>query len=111
MIERVTHGVRHCFRPLFELLPIGGIGARAIAFVHSVGTHSTPFVVVATEPDFGQRTELIVVSHHLWNEVTMIVDDRHFSRMLVVKALRRFGLEQEVIVKELLHNIVLLVYI
>ena len=42
------------------------------------------------------RFKLVVVSYHLRDKVTVIVDDRHFSRMLVIQLLRSFCLQQEV---------------
>ncbi|CDA21378.1 unknown [Bacteroides sp. CAG:144] len=84
VIQWVAHGVRNGFRPFFEFFPVGGIFARAVTFVYTVGTHGTPFVMVSAEPYFGQRFELVVVGYHLGYQMAVIVDNRHFGRVIVI---------------------------
>ena len=83
VVERVTHSVGHSLRPLLELLPVAGI-ARAVTLRHAICTHRTPFVVVAIEPYLGKRTETVVGGNHRRAEVTMVVDDWHLCRVVVV---------------------------
>ena len=104
VVQGVAHGIGNRFGPLLELLPVGGVLARAVAFVHAVGAHGAPLVVVAAQPDFGQRAELVVVGHHLGDEVAVVVDNRHLGRMFVVELLRSFGLQQEVFIHKVFHN-------
>ncbi len=103
MIERVTESVGNCLCPLLELLPVGGILAGAETLVNAIAAHGTPLVVIAHEPDLCDRLETLVFGYHLGNEVTVIIDDRHFSRMLVVKLLCSFGLQQEVLIQKCFH--------
>ena len=104
MVERVAHGVGNRLGPLLELLPVGGLLAGAVFLVDAVGTHGAPFVVVAFEPDFRQVVETVVLCDIAGNEVAMVVDNRHFGRVLVVEALGCRGLQQEVVVVELFHK-------
>jgi hypothetical protein len=60
--------------------------------------------VVATQPQLGDALETMVVGHHLGNQVTVVVDDGHLSRMIVVQVLGDFSLQHKVLVVELLHN-------
>ena len=60
--------------------------------------------MVATEPQFRNRLEMVVVGHHLGHQVTMVIDDRQLGRMFVVQILGQFGLQNEVLVIELLHK-------
>ena len=53
MVKRITEGIWHCFCPLLKLLPIAGILTRTETFVNTIGTHSTPLVVVTHEPYLG----------------------------------------------------------
>ena len=46
----------------------------------------------------------MVGSHHLGNQMTVIVDDGHLSRMIVIQVLSHLGLQNEVIVIKLLHK-------
>ena len=84
VIERVAHGVGDGLGPFLKFFPVGGVFARAVAFIDTVGAHGAPFVVVSAEPYLGQRFELVVIGHHLGNQVAVIVDDGHFSRVVVI---------------------------
>ena len=103
VVQWVTEGVRHGLSPLFKLLPVCGVLTGAEALVNTIGTHSAPLVVVAHKPNLSYRLKTLVLSYHLWNEVAMIVYDRHLGRMVVVQILRCLGLEQEVFVIKLFH--------
>ena len=108
VVQRVAHGIGNGLGPFLELFPVGSVLACTVAFVYAVGTHGAPLVVVASEPDFGQRTELVVVGHHLGDEVAVVVDNRHLGRMFVVERLCSFGLQQEVFIHKFLHNVCVL---
>ena len=107
VIKRVTECIWHCLCPLFKLLPVAGILSCAVLLVDTVGTHSTPLIVIATQPQLGNTLKLVILGHHLWNQMTMIVDNRHFSRMIVKQVLCHLGLQNKVFIIELLHNFVL----
>ena len=105
VIERIPHSVRNSLCPFLEFLPVGGVLARAVFLVDAVGPHRAPFVMVAAEPDFGDGTELVVIGHHLRNQVAVIVDDGHLGCMLVKQFLRGFGLQQEIFRHKIFHGI------
>ena len=84
VVERVAESIGNGLGPFLELLPVGGVIARAIYFGNAVAAHCTPFVMVAHQPDLGNGFKTFVLCHHLRAEVTMVVDNRHLGRMLVV---------------------------
>ena len=104
VVERITHGIGHRLGPLFELFPVGSILARAVTLVDAVGAHRTPLIMVALQPDLRQVVETVVRSHILGNQVAVVVDDRHFGCMIVVKTLCSRSLQQEIVVVELFHD-------
>ncbi len=103
VIQRIAHRVGNRLGPLFEFLPVGRILAGTVTFVNTVGTHRTPLVVVTLQPDFREILELVIGSHIFGNQVAMVIDNRHLSRMFVVETLRSRCLQQEVVVIELFH--------
>ena len=103
VIQGVTEGVRHGLSPLLKLFPIAGILTGAVFLIYTVGTHGTPLVVVTTQPQLCDALKLMIVGHHLWNQVTVIVDNRHLSRMVVIQVLGYLSLQNEVLVIELFH--------
>lgn len=104
VVQGVAHGIRNRLCPLLELLPIGSILACAEPLVDAVGTHGAPLVMVALQPDFRQVVEAVVRGHVPWNEVAMVVDDRHLGGVLVVEPFGGTRLQQEVVVVELFHD-------
>ena len=61
--------------------------------------------MVATQPQFCDALEFVVVGHHLRYQMAVVVDNGHFSRMVMEKVLCNLGVEQEVLVIELFHNV------
>ena len=59
--------------------------------------------MVAHKPYLSDRLKLLVLGYHLWDEVTVIVDDWHFLRMIVVEIFRCLGFEQEIWIIKLFH--------
>ena len=104
VVKRVAESIRNGLCPFLELLPVGSVFACAETLVHSVGTHCAPFVVVAHEPDLCDGFETFVLGNHLRNKVAVIIDNRHFSRMIVIQLLCGLCLQQEIFVHERLHN-------
>ena len=102
VVERVAEGVRDRAGPGLELLPVGGV-ARAEALGHPVRAHRPPLVVVALQPDLGDRAEAVVGRHQLGREVAVVVDDRQVPGDAVVEVPRGLRLQQEVVVDEGLH--------
>ena len=104
VIKRVTECIRHCLCPFLKLLPVGGISTSAVALIHAIGTHSTPLVMVTAEPKLCDTLKLVIISYHLRDEVTVIINDRHLCRMIVEKILRSLSVEQEIFIHKLFHN-------
>ena len=50
MIQGIAEGVRNGLSPLLKLFPVRSILTSAITLVNAIGTHSTPLVVVPSEP-------------------------------------------------------------
>ena len=60
VVERVAQRVRHRLRPRLELLPVRRV-AGAEPLRHAVGAHRPPLVVIAVQPDLGDRGEAVVL--------------------------------------------------
>ena len=99
VIKRIPHRIWNCFRPFLELL-IAAASTGYEFFRNSVSTHRAPFVVVASEPYLGEILELVVVGNHLWDEVAVVVDDRHVLCALMIKLASIVICEHEVFVDE-----------
>lgn len=65
VIQRVAECIRHRLSPFLEFLPVAGVLTGAIFLINTIGTHGTPFVVVATQPKLCDALEAVIVSHHL----------------------------------------------
>ena len=103
VVERVAERLGHRARPGLELVEVRRV-AGAELLRDAVRAHRPPLVVVALEPDLGDRAEAVVRRHQLRREVAVVVDDRQVLRRAVVELARRLGLEQEVVVEEGLHG-------
>ena len=102
VIQRISQGIWHRLCPFLELLPIGSISSDEM-FCHPISTHGTPFIMVATQPQFCDRAELIILCYHLRIQMTVIVYDRQFLSMLMIEHLCRLRLQQEVGIHEVFH--------
>ncbi|GFI66690.1 hypothetical protein IMSAG192_00211 [Muribaculaceae bacterium] len=105
VVQGIAECVRHCLGPLLKFLPVGSIGTRTETLGHTVGAHGAPLVVVSAKPYLGNRTEFMVIGHHLGYQMAVIVDNRHSGRMFMVKFLGRGGLEKKILIHERFHNI------
>ena len=104
VIQRVAERGGDGLGPFLELLAIRGV-ARAITFLHAVGAHRAPLVMVAVEPGLGEVLELLIFGDLLRRQVTMVVDNRHVARVLVVQRDRSIVLQQKVLCNEdVLHD-------
>ena len=59
--------------------------------------------MVATQPQLSNALELMVLGHHLGNQVAVVVYDGHLGRMVVIQVLGNLCLQHEVSVVELFH--------
>lgn len=99
MVKGIAKGVGNCRAPGFEFLK--GIGiACAKVLGYTICSHGTPFVMIALKPDREEVRETPVVGNVCRREVAVVVDDGQWRSDLVVKALCRFALKQEIIVNE-----------
>ena len=103
MVDGVAHAIRDSLGPLLELFPVTCITGN-VTLIHAIGTQGTPFVMIATQPQFGYGTETMVLGHLAGIEVAMIVNNGQMFGRLVIKLLCGFGLQQKVLVHECFHN-------
>ena len=104
LVDGVADAALEGLRPLLELLARRGVAGDE-ALVDAVGAHEAPLVVVAAEPDLGDRGEALVLVDLLRGDVAVVVDDRHALRVVMEEPLARGRGEQEVlIVHEVLHR-------
>ena len=54
VVQRITESIRYRFGPLLKLFPICSILTGTETFVHTIGTHGTPLVVVTSQPNLSQ---------------------------------------------------------
>ena len=104
MVERIAKGIWHGLGPLLKFFPIASILSCTIFLIYAVSTHGAPLIVVTTQPKFGDTLETMVVGYHLRDQVTVIVDNRHLSRMVVIQILSHLGLQDEILVIESFHK-------
>src|SRR5574344_1957454 len=105
VVEGIADETRQRLRPREERPErIRVLRARDVRLRNPAGPHLAPLVVVAAEPDFGNRLVLLVLRDVLRIDVAMVVDDRHLRRVLVVELLRGRRLQQEILVQKLLHT-------
>ena len=97
VVERVSHCIWNSLRPLLELL-VAVTSSGDEFFRNTVATHSSPFIMVTSEPHLGKVSELIVVSYHLRHKVAVIVDDRHLLCALVIELASIIIGEHEVVI-------------
>lgn len=97
MIKGIAHRVRHGLSPLAELLE-GGTGAGDVLLRHTVAAHGPPLVMVASEPEFRDVAELVVLGNHLGYQMAVIIYNRQFLSTFVIKFLSCAIAEHEVFV-------------
>ena len=75
MIEWVTHCIWNSLGPFLKLCISVSLACYEF-FRNSITTHRSPFIMVTTKPNLSKVGKLIVISYHLWNKVTMVVNNR-----------------------------------
>ena len=103
VIERVAHRIGYGLGPLLKLLPVRCI-TRAVTLRHAICTHGTPLIVIAIEPYLRKRAETVIRGYILGIEMAVVIDNGHLRRMVVIEALGRRALQQEIRVVKLFHN-------
>ena len=83
MEQRVADCIWNGFGPFLKFFKIGRLTC-AVFLVDSIGSHRSPFVMVAVKPDLGQVLKLFVIRNLTRRNMAMIVENRHTGRVLVV---------------------------
>jgi hypothetical protein len=74
MIKRVTHAVGHGLSPLLEFVPIRSVTGNEL-LRDTVGTQSTPLIVVTAKPQLCYGTEFVILSYLLRIKMAVIIYD------------------------------------
>ena len=84
----VVHGVADApgqrLGKFLELLPIRCV-AGDVVFVHTIGAHDAPLIVVTAQPEPGDILELHILINCLGIQMAMVIHDGHFLCRFVVK--------------------------
>ena len=99
VVEGVAQRVGHDARPRVETLPIRRI-AGDDRLVDAVGAHRPPLVVVAVQPQLGDRTETVVGRHLVRRQVRVVVDDRQRLGEAMVEIAGHARVEEEFLVEK-----------
>ena len=81
VVQRIADQLRQSLRPFLEFLPVCSIAGN-IFFVYAVGTHLTPFIMVAAQPYLSDVVEFAVLVDFLRIDVAVIIHDRHLLRIV-----------------------------
>ena len=64
---------------------------------HAAGAHGPPFVVIAAQPHFRDGiVPLILIDLH-GVDMAVVINDRHFCRVLMIKLFCRLGFQQKLL--------------
>ena len=84
----VIQGIADCLlqrlRPFLEFFPVGRVSCN-IVFLHTIGTHLTPFVMVAAQPYLRDIFKFPVLRNFLRIDMAVIIQYRHFFRDFMKK--------------------------
>src|ERR1700722_7691757 len=94
VIERIAQSVGDGSRPCHKL--VVGIGfAGAVVLGDAVGSHGSPLVVIAFQPDLAKVAELPVVRNVLRGKMAVVVQDRLPGRGIMIEPPARLSLEKK----------------
>ena len=77
-----TMGFAWCkvpFRPFLKFLPIARILTGAVFFIHTVGAHGPPFVMITFEPYLLEVVEPVIICDIGRVQMTMVINDGCFA--------------------------------
>ena len=109
MVHGVTDGTGQSLCKFLEFLPGRGI-AGDIIFIHAVGAHDPPLIVVTAQPDLGDVGKTPVFLHLLGADVAMIVHNGAIGSIFMIKFLCGFGGQQKIFVHKRFQGFSLLSY-
>ena len=103
MIKRISDEVRHSLCKFVEFLVITSAVSRDKLFGSAISSDLSPFIMVTAKEKFKSILELLIFRNHLGYEMAVIVDDRHFLCIIVIKFLCCLGFEHKIVVNKA-HN-------
>ena len=107
VVQGIPDGLPKYFRVFFEFLPVAGV-AGDVFLRHAGAAHQTPLVVVPAQPNLGNVFIPDVLINLPGAQVAVIVDNRLLLRRLVIKNLRRLGVQKKIPIQKLFHKVPLL---
>ena len=102
VVDRVADQAGHNFREAVKLI-VEACAAGHILFRHRIGTHHAPLVMIARQPCLADVCELLVFVNLCRVQMAVIVENRHFFRMVVIQPARCLSSEQEILANKALH--------
>ena len=87
MVHGVADGAGQGFGKLLEFFTVGCIAGDE-PFLHAVGAHQPPFVVVSAQPELGDVLVGAVFVNFPGFQVTVVVHNGHMFRNLMVEFAR-----------------------
>ncbi len=84
MVQGISQKVGQGLSPGLEFLPGLCIPGYKV-FIHPVGAHSPPLVVIPSQPDLGNVREVRVLGYLPGDEVAVVIKDGHVRGVLVVQ--------------------------
>ena len=90
MIHRISDGFRKSLGKFLKFFAVGSFSGDVI-FINSVGTHYTPFIMVAGKPELGNIFKMLVLKNFFRAYVAMVIYYRHFCRIAMIKFFCCFG--------------------
>ena len=103
VVQWISHGIWNRFRPFLKFCKIIRISGNEV-FINSIGSHSPPFIMIAIQPDLCQVFKFSVRSDIFRREMTMVIDDGHFSRMVMIQLFSSFIFQNEIFIQKLFHS-------
>ena len=103
MIKRISDKRGHRRAISLKFIVVRSVACDK-SFAYSAGTHSSPFVVVSSEPKLGYVFITLVRSYIGGIYMTMVVDYRQIRRICVIKHLRHVRIKQKIVVHKFIHS-------
>ena len=104
VVHGVADGTGQGFRKLLELLTVGGV-AGDVVLGNTVGTHDTPLVVVAAQPDLRDVFKTNILINLLGIQMAVVVDDGHPGCVFVIQRSSRGVTQKKILAQKGFHDI------
>lgn len=96
MIQRITQRIGHGLSPFPEFFPVRAVAGN-VTFVHSIGPHCAPFIMIPVKPCFYDIIEPAVFCDLARRQMAVIVNNRHGCGVFMVEPDRSFRCKQKII--------------